>query len=298
MNKYLLLLFPLFLLTCESPERIWDNPNDSQNNPVITVISPNGGEYWGTGLIKNITWNSDYTSASNVAIKLYNNGIYNVDIANQENNDGSYTWNIPTNFSTSFNYKIRVSDYNDSTIYDESESSFAIINMDMIFEDDFSSNLNWQTSSYGNFEYINGKFRISSGGDAAYQHYAYKNITPFGGYFEYLVNIDYISGGGGGYGAGIKSADNDIYYFLIRENNHSFLKWGSGWTTLRENECCVEDSGVMKLTYDNSIMRLYYNGDYIDSYAISNETFLGIYLYADMDMEIDYDNIRLYLYDL
>jgi len=52
------------------------------------------------------------------------------------------------------------------------------------------------------------------------------------------------------------------------------------------------------LTYDNSIMRLYYNGDYIDSYAISNETFLGIYLYADMDMEIDYDNIRLYLYDL
>ncbi|MBT4827662.1 MAG: hypothetical protein HON82_03735, partial [Candidatus Marinimicrobia bacterium] len=206
--------------------------------------------------------------------------------------------NIPTNFSTSFNYKIRVSDYNDSTIYDESESSFAIINMDMIFEDDFSSNLNWQTSSYGNFEYINGKFRISSGGDAAYQHYAYKNITPFGGYFEYLVNIDYISGGGGGYGAGIKSADNDIYYFLIRENNHSFLKWGSGWTTLRENECCVEDSGVMKLTYDNSIMRLYYNGDYIDSYAISNETFLGIYLYADMDMEIDYDNIRLYLYDL
>jgi len=159
MNKYLLLLFPLFLLTCESPERIWDNPNDSQNNPVITVISPNGGEYWGTGLIKNITWNSDYTSASNVAIKLYNNGIYNVDIANQENNDGSYTWNIPTNFSTSFNYKIRVSDYNDSTIYDESESSFAIINMDMIFEDDFSSNLNWQTSSYGNFEYINGKFK-------------------------------------------------------------------------------------------------------------------------------------------
>ena len=54
----------------------------------------------------------------------------------------------------------------------------------------------------------------------------------------------------------------------------------------------------MNLTYDNSIMRLYYNDDYIDSYAIANKTFHGIYLYADRNMEIDYDNVRLYFYDL
>ena len=38
MNKYLISFLSLFLLTCESPERVWDNPYDPE--AISTVWMP------------------------------------------------------------------------------------------------------------------------------------------------------------------------------------------------------------------------------------------------------------------
>jgi Leucine-rich repeat (LRR) protein len=40
MNKYLIPILSLFLLTCESPERVWDNPNDSEGTLDPSEWSP------------------------------------------------------------------------------------------------------------------------------------------------------------------------------------------------------------------------------------------------------------------
>ncbi|MFH0774686.1 MAG: CARDB domain-containing protein [bacterium] len=100
----------------------------------ITVTSPNGGESWGTGTSHSITWNSNRVGSyvksigtdSYVEIELYKGGILNGTISSYEYNDGSYSWLIPTSLANGDDYKIKITDYYDSSIYDYSDSNFSI----------------------------------------------------------------------------------------------------------------------------------------------------------------------------
>ena len=93
----------------------------------ITVTAPSSnGESWNDSVNKTITW-THTGSISYVRIKLYransSSGSYSYydDIDTYESNDGSYTWNISSSLaSSSYYYKIRIDDYNDSSIYDDS----------------------------------------------------------------------------------------------------------------------------------------------------------------------------------
>jgi len=93
----------------------------------ITVATPlNNDESWNDSNNKIIYWSS-IESISYVKISLYrssnSNGtyLYYESIDSMELNDGSYIWNIPSYLvSSSYYYKIRIEDYYNSSIYDDS----------------------------------------------------------------------------------------------------------------------------------------------------------------------------------
>ncbi|MFA5033140.1 MAG: Ser-Thr-rich GPI-anchored membrane family protein [bacterium] len=96
--------------------------------PSITVTSPNGGESWGKGTVHNITWVSAGVSG-NVIIDLYKNGSYNLRIASNTANAGTYSWTVPTGQTIATDYKVKITSYSSSTINDMSNANFSIVSV-------------------------------------------------------------------------------------------------------------------------------------------------------------------------
>ncbi len=91
----------------------------------ISVTSPNGKEDWCIGNDYTIQWKTG-TSVDHVKIELYKDGSRERTIAERVSGSGSYVWTIP-NLTESSSYKIRISDYSDSSVYDESDAYFSIV---------------------------------------------------------------------------------------------------------------------------------------------------------------------------
>ena len=91
----------------------------------LEVTTPNGGESWSAGSTYTITWDEE-NAGSYVKIYLYDSGSLDSAISTYTSNDGSYSWSIPSTQTGSSAYKIRVQSYSDSSIYDDSDSSFTI----------------------------------------------------------------------------------------------------------------------------------------------------------------------------
>jgi len=99
---------------------------DEGNTSSIQVITPNGGENWQVGSTQNITWTS--TNVTNAKLEYTTNSGTNWStiIASTPASSGSYAWTIPG--TPSVECKVRVTDINDSTKFDESDSLFTIFN--------------------------------------------------------------------------------------------------------------------------------------------------------------------------
>ncbi len=93
--------------------------------PEITVISPNGGENWEIGSSHTITWTSE-NIGNNMKIQLWENGSNYFTIINSTYNDGSYNWSIPESIEPSTQYKIKINDTSDASIYDFSDDNFSL----------------------------------------------------------------------------------------------------------------------------------------------------------------------------
>lgn len=92
----------------------------------ITIISPNGGEYWKPGNTYNITWiNSNFSDPVQIEYSI-NGGTSWLDpsITSNTSNNGSYPWTIPNTPST--NCKVRISDAVDGAPWDVSDNVFSI----------------------------------------------------------------------------------------------------------------------------------------------------------------------------
>ncbi len=90
----------------------------------ITVLTPNGGEDWPTGLAQTIQWDSNNLSG-NVKIELSRNGgnTYETLFANTSN-DGSQTWAVSGLASN--NCRIRISSIDTPSVSDLSDGAFTI----------------------------------------------------------------------------------------------------------------------------------------------------------------------------
>jgi len=86
----------------------------------ITILSPNGGE--DITCNTTITWTSTGASG-NVKLQYYCNGVWST-IVNSTPNDGSYSWNIPSN--TFCDSKIKIIDVANTGCWDMSDNYFKI----------------------------------------------------------------------------------------------------------------------------------------------------------------------------
>jgi len=88
----------------------------------ITITNPASTTIWSQGDSANITWTST-GAITNIKIDLYKGTTLNQTIIASTANNGSYTWTtVPTSLADGSDYKIRVSNVDDSSIYGESEA--------------------------------------------------------------------------------------------------------------------------------------------------------------------------------
>ncbi len=93
--------------------------------PEITLTSPNGGESWIIGTTHEITWTDNGGPVSNNLTLEYTIDNSNwVTIASGQANDGTYTWTVPDNASSTA--RVRITDADRTTTTDVSNSYFII----------------------------------------------------------------------------------------------------------------------------------------------------------------------------
>ena len=90
----------------------------------VTLLSPNGGETFESGGTHTVTWDDNFDD--NVSLKLYKGGVFASTIVSSTQSDGSYSWNIPTDIEERDDYKIKITNVNQSTVYDYTDFYFAI----------------------------------------------------------------------------------------------------------------------------------------------------------------------------
>lgn len=91
----------------------------------IKITSPNGGEKWSLGSSQNITWDAGGIANVKIEYTINNGNSWNTLIASTPSN-GFYTWSqIPNTLST--NCKVRISDAQDGSPFDDSDQFFSIV---------------------------------------------------------------------------------------------------------------------------------------------------------------------------
>ncbi|MBN1327793.1 MAG: lamin tail domain-containing protein, partial [Candidatus Cloacimonetes bacterium] len=98
----------------------------ASGDETITVLIPNGGEMWYQGTSQTISWAS-YNFTGDVIIELLQNSSNPVILISSTENDGYWTWDIPTDLPVADNYSISVSDVDDGDPADESDAYFSIL---------------------------------------------------------------------------------------------------------------------------------------------------------------------------
>jgi hypothetical protein len=94
--------------------------------PVITVISPNGGEFWPLGSVQDILWSSQ-NFTGNVKITLVRPPFYSNVLAENIPDTGEWQWTIPLDIQTGDTYRIRIQGMNQGAPMDESNDPFSIV---------------------------------------------------------------------------------------------------------------------------------------------------------------------------
>ena len=93
--------------------------------PYLEVLQPNGGENWYAGTEHEIRWVSNFYPSSTVDLSYSLDGgdswlVLEEDVLDDE----PYMWLLPSSPSTTT--RVRVSDSQDSTLYDDSDADFTI----------------------------------------------------------------------------------------------------------------------------------------------------------------------------
>lgn len=97
--------------------------------PQVTVIVPNGGEYWVWNEVRDIRWDSEDNvgiDSFNISLSLDGGATFPMDIAHIIGNDSVYQWIVPETTSTQCIMKIEGYDGVGYMASDESDSVFTI----------------------------------------------------------------------------------------------------------------------------------------------------------------------------
>lgn len=109
-----------------SNSTIFDESNNvftiNANSSNITITQPNGGEVLNGGLNYYIQWNSSFVLGDFKVQYSNDNGSTWTTLANSIYNSGYYNWLVPNQNMN--NCLVKISDVNDSTIFDVSDATF------------------------------------------------------------------------------------------------------------------------------------------------------------------------------
>jgi|GEM_PF-4282819 len=104
---------------------LWEGGSSSPPQPVIAVVSPNGGEVWEIGETYEIMWVSENISGD-VSVELYRDGVFVDFIEAVTSNDGSLLWTVDLSVKPGVGYTIRVSS-GDGVFSDLSDDVFTLV---------------------------------------------------------------------------------------------------------------------------------------------------------------------------
>lgn len=113
-----------------------NNDPDAYQNPYVftvtgtgapegTITYPNGGETFSPGSQCTIIW-VPFEGAENVKIELNKGGVLNSTVVESTLDNGSFDWTIPSGQSGGDDYRIKIIGVEDPSLFDESDSNFAI----------------------------------------------------------------------------------------------------------------------------------------------------------------------------
>ncbi len=172
----------------------------------IKLVQPNGGEQWARGEEHLISWYSNFSDS--VKVELWKGGLF-YSVLDSRNADNGYGWTIPNTLPADTDYRVRVLNAVDSTVYDESDSSFAILAHklgDTITLAQPNGGEQWALgeehliSWYSNFKspvkvelYYQGAFQTvldSSNTENRYVWTVPSNMTPDTGYRVKVLNVN------------------------------------------------------------------------------------------------------------
>ncbi|MBN1302664.1 MAG: T9SS type A sorting domain-containing protein [Melioribacteraceae bacterium] len=125
--------------------KLYFDDNYQSDQPIMRVVSPNGGEIWETGTTHNITWTS--VNVDNAKIEFStNNGSNWITIVNSTPaSAGSHTWTVPN--VNSVNCLVRISDVSNTTVSDISDGTFTITEVSSITVTSPNGGENWETAT-------------------------------------------------------------------------------------------------------------------------------------------------------
>ena len=130
--------------------------------PVITVVSPNGGEIWETVTHRTILWSSWGTSGNVLISYSIDNGINWISVTENTSDDGYYEWTVPDEYSETC--LVRITNAN-GTVTDRSNSLFTISPIPEIIISQPNGGESWQAGSNQlitwNSSVTSGNVRIS-----------------------------------------------------------------------------------------------------------------------------------------
>ena len=113
--------------------------------PAITVTSPAAGASWGVGTSQSIAWTKAGALADTVKIELYKGGLKTLDIAASTENDGAFSWTLPTTLAAGSDYTIRVTT-SDGAVYDDS-GAFSVVTAATITVTSPAAGATWKRGS-------------------------------------------------------------------------------------------------------------------------------------------------------
>ncbi len=245
-----------------------------EEQPYITVTSPNGGETCQMGTSYNITW--DDNISSNVKIELCKSGTYNILIEDSTPSDGSYSWSIPTDLTASSSYKVKVTSNSNSSIYDYSNNDFTIEESDYITVTSPNGGETWEMGTSCNITWndnVSSNVKIELYKSGSY----YRTITTStssDGLYSSIIPTDLAESSS--YKVKITSTSNSsVYdysnnYFTIEESDYITVtspNGGENWKILTVKQITWNDNISSNVKID-----LYKSGSYYRTITTSTSS--------------------------